>query len=520
MLNILLVRPPYKGMGKYIPPHMGLCSIAAYLRKNLKCDANFKFIDALPDKMDVLDIVENVVESKPDIVLMTVKTLQKNVSLEIAKEVKKRSETIVVLGGNHVTVKPEEMISDNSVDYCVVGEGERPILKLINHLFLYKGKIEDIDGLYYKRNGHICKNVFLKYLDINELPCPAWDLLDLSKYTENIHVNIIDQALPIMASRGCPFSCDFCSTYLTWGHKVRYRSPQNVISEIKECIEKYKIRTFHFYDDNLLLNSKWIHEFVELLLGENLNIEWICLSRPEIILREKEFLPKMKLAGCRGFELGFEAGDDELYSNMNKGVKYSNFINSFKLIESCGFDMIELLLMNFYDGETVFSLWKAGKEVEELKKSNAYILTSRYHATPFPGTEFFNKCIKKGILIDETFDYFHAQYMTYMPNSFLDSSMKGFHFQIINMCMGFEFYFTEYFLINKNIILDLLKGNEFKKYVTALNNFGQIKPTVKEVSYAVREWMLWDISDQILYEIIGKTFILALDTKGLVYFES
>ena len=520
MLNIALVRPPFQGMGKYIPPHMGLCSIAAYLRSKLEIEICFYFIDALADKISDQDVSEKIIKLQPDIVLMTVKTLQKNIALIIAEKVKRKIDTIIVLGGNHVTAEPNEMISDPNVDYCIIGEGELPVLKLIKFLFFNEGQLDKIGGIYYKKQDNIHKNLVCEYLDVNELPCPAWDLLDLPKYTENIHVNVLEKALPIMASRGCPFHCDFCSTYLTWGHNVRYRSPQNVVDEIKECKKKYNIRTFHFYDDNLLLNSEWIHEFVDILIEEKLNIEWICLSRPEIILREKEILSKMKQAGCRGFELGFEAGDDKIYGNMNKGVKYEMFINAFRLIESNGFDMIELLLMNFYNGETVYSLWKAGKEVEELKKSDSYILTSRYHATPFPGTDFHVKCKGNGMLIDKTYDYFHAQYLTYMPYSFLNSSMKGFHFQLMNMCIGYNLYFHQYPLIHRNIILDLMENGSFQEYIKCFNYFGQKMKNVKDTAYAVRQNMKWKISDQILYEIVGKTFVLSLDAKGLVYLES
>ncbi len=183
--------------------------------------------------------------------------------------------------------------------------------------------------------------------NIDAYGIPDWDCISLELYNENIHIDKINKALPIMASRGCPYSCEFCSTYLTWGHKVRYRSVDLVISEIESNIEKYGIRNFHFYDDNLLLNKEWVRDFSECLLEKNIDIQWICLSRPELILKNENLLQLMQASGCKGFELGYETSDETLYNRMNKKNDKSYFIGTYELLKRLKFEMIEFLLMFF-----------------------------------------------------------------------------------------------------------------------------------------------------------------------------
>lgn len=147
----------------------------------------------------------------------------------------------------------------------------------------------------------------------------------------------------------------------------------DVFNEIKNNQIKWGISDYHFYDDNLMINPEWVDQFTELIISTGLKINWICLSRPEIILKHKELLPKMKSAGCKGFELGFETDDDGLYLAMNKKNIKSTFRKAYEYLCGVNFEMVEFLVMSFYVGETLQSLFRTNEALRQYKKQKAFL---------------------------------------------------------------------------------------------------------------------------------------------------
>lgn len=318
--NCLFIRPPFEGMGKYKPPHLGIASIYGYV-KNKFPEINFSFIDALVNNDSVKSIVDYIEKNRPDIVCFTVKTMQVDQTRLIIETIKNIYSPKIICGGNHISVHPEDVIKSGA-DYAIIGEGEVAFYKILKHILYPEFMIEPFEdcNIVTKENVDFINPIPKIELKGEKIPTPDWSIMDLSYYNENIHYNKGEIALPVMASRGCPFQCDFCSTHLTWTVNVRYRNPKDVISEIKNNIKVYGIDHIHFYDDNLMINRNWMIDFLSLIESERLNFKWICLSRPDIILKNRDLLHRMKINGCKGFELGFETEDEELYSKMNKKI--------------------------------------------------------------------------------------------------------------------------------------------------------------------------------------------------------
>ena len=427
-MKIVFVRPPFEGMGVYKPPHLGIAALSAFLKKKFGSKIKIEFIDALLYEMSEKDVVDKIIETNADVIGFTVKTMQVEQTLNIIKQIKKMSSPIIICGGNHVSVEPELFI-ENGCDFAIVGEGETAIAYIIqcllNNIKISKSIISNLD-IGKEQQDRMDKLVVVRDKEVDET-LPDWEIMEIEKYNENIHYDKGIRALPIMASRGCPYKCDFCSSFLTWGTKVRYRSPESVINEIETEIEKYKIKNFHFYDDNLLLNRNWMSKFLPILLEKNLNINWICLSRPEIINRNSDLLPLMKKAGCIGFELGFETSDKELYITMNKKNQGSEFYKTFNLILKYKFKMVEFLIMCFYEGETLQTLCKTYNQLNYFYKNQGFtkIIHSRYFATPFLKTEFNHNIDKKGIILSEGNRYKYAVFLNFVPYSFLNSNLKN-----------------------------------------------------------------------------------------------
>ena len=517
MKTMMFIRPPFNGMDKYIPPHLGIATLYSYLNSKFAW-IKFSLVDALADGLNVEEVVNIIEKTRPDILAFTVKTMQNVQTKNIILRIRQIYNPLIICGGNHVSVSPLEFIKIGA-DYALLGEGEQAIEKIINFEYCHSGE-----------NLNECSNICTKntpaYFALkpcaeiagNGIVTPDWSLFNLHKYNENIHMNKDSYALPIMASRGCPFKCDFCSTHLTWTTQVRYRKAIDVVNEIKQCQEKWGISDFHFYDDNLLINFAWVSEFVNLIGSMNLKINWICLSRPDIILKHKELLLLMKAAGCKGFELGFETDDDGLYVTMNKKNVKSTFRKAYEVLCDTGFEMIEFLVMSFYIGETLQSLYKTNLALRQYKKQRAFFVSSRYFATPFKGTEYLKRAKVEGIDLYPGDEYRYAIFLNYMPKSFLTSSLTNFSVNSV----GLKF---QYNLLG---IDNIIYKNEFEKLmvIIPLEDFAQL---VNELSKKNRT--IQDLCNSIhllgkaaginsmlpIYEYVGRIIEFCIATDVMKY---
>lgn len=496
--KILFVRPPFEGMdSNYIPPHMGIASLYSHCVKKFDGLFEYLFIDCLLDNIDEKETIKQILDMRPILIAFTVKSMQVEQTLNIIKSVKSVYNPIIVSGGNHVNVEPELFIEAGS-DYSVTGPGERALADIIDSHLIKKEEGKELSRIIRCKNGLF--------------PTPNWGIMDIKKYSENIHINYNNKALPVMASRGCPYQCDFCSSCLTWGIIVKYREPREVVDEIKSNIELYDISDVHFYDDNFMLDRKWLIEFLEIVESDKVKFNWICLSRPEIIYNNRDLLSRMKQNGCMGFELGFETLDADLYEKMNKKNDATAFQRAYLEICKNKFAMAEILLMLFYDGETFSTIYNTYEYIRKMKKDHRTILiTSRFFATPFMGTKFAENIEDKGISISDGYKHKYAKFLNFIPYSFLESKISGY---IINK----KLFGLKYKM--RGIESDsIIYKDEFKSIINILtvNSFCNIfnnmpiNSTVYDFAEMMREKLLYEGDINALYEFTCKMLEFAID---------
>jgi len=207
-------------------------------------------------------IKEEIARIRPDIAgISNPFTCQTENATKVADAVKEiNPDILTVVGGPHTTVVPIEFLkAAKSVDLAVVGEGEYTMLDIAKH---YEGhrRLADIKGVAYRDKNELKLNPprpFIQNLD--ELPYPAYDLVNMEKYLNPNKIeyrSFKDRAISMVTSRGCPFNCNFCSVHLHMGKTFRFHSANYVIEHIKYVIEKYRVKTIFFEDDNLTLDSK------------------------------------------------------------------------------------------------------------------------------------------------------------------------------------------------------------------------------------------------------------------------
>lgn len=513
MKKLMFVRPPFEGIGDYRPVHLGIAMLSSYVKKNFGAFFDYYFVDALLDGIGVDETLKKIVAVKPDFIGLTVKSVQVEQTLELIKKIKEKYTPIIVCGGNHVSIEPDIFIK-NGADFAIIGEGEEAIVKIIKYVYFEGEDVDKFSNIITPKNNSRKDRKIIVTDCIDNYGMPDWSIMDLKRYNENIHLNTAIPALPVMASRGCPYMCDFCSSHLTWGTKVRYRSPRLVLDEIRNNIEVYGIDNIHFYDDNLMLNNKWLTEFLDLVEKEQIRFKWICLSRPEIIIKNSYLLKKMKECGCQGFELGFETSDEELYDNMNKKNTKSGFSEVFQLVLDNDFPMIELLLMCFYDGETFSSLFKTYEQLKKYKKRNVVQISSRYFATPFHNTEFHHNIDQKGILLSGGYKYKYAIFLNFMPFSFLNSTFENYKINSKMLKLQFQFEKIEN-IIHKQEFEYIQSKVSMDNFADIFNQLADKKETILYLSEVVKKQVEGNVSKEAIYEYVGRMIEFAISRGGI-----
>lgn len=496
-LKITFVRPPFEGMTDYCPPHMGIACLYGFLNDSYGKSIECSLVDAFPEKLSIEECIHRIENKNPDIVCITSKTVQMEQTIQILHHFKQNGKSVLVCGGNHVSVQPEIFIEEGA-DFAIVGEGEHALRDIVKYVLcgdteilknrkqIY-GNIELSQkkcmgiGIAGERFEELFKNADMR------LGTPNWELFDLNQYNENIHINKSVKALQVMASRGCPYQCSFCSSYLTWGTRVKYRTPQAVINEILDNISRYGITDMHFYDDNLMLNREWVEEFLNIIEREQYKFNWICLSRPEIIYKNRDLLPRMKECGCKGFELGFETYSSEVYELMHKKNNYESFLKAYDVLRKYNFEMIEFLIMDFYFGETLETLYETYRQLEKFKRSQNLFAYSRYFATPFMGTQFYEEHLKYGHDLVEGNQYKYAVFLNYMPESFLDSTGELFYIDPEIFDILYFVYNGIEQVVHKNEFEEIGKIYSNKRFAKEFNTFMQNKKSIRELCGYIAE---------------------------------
>lgn len=236
---------------------------------------------------------------------------------QICEHVKTNNPEIkTIIGGYYPTLAPTDVISQPNVDIICIGEGELPLEELLDS----DGTKTDIKNLWFKTPEKIIKNSVRPLMEnLDELPFPDRDFLDYQAHLDLSKKG--DRCLKVMATRGCPYQCTYCSNkylravYPNQEKYLRFRSPENVIEEIKMLKQKYQFDTVGFHDDNLTLDIDWLKKFLDLYKKE-IAMPFYCASRVERCT--DEILDMLKDAGCYLILLGIESGNENYRKEMMK----------------------------------------------------------------------------------------------------------------------------------------------------------------------------------------------------------
>ncbi|MFA5014851.1 MAG: radical SAM protein [Actinomycetota bacterium] len=342
-------------------------------------------------------IIKEVEEYKPDIVGLTLKTGAYKSACNIACLIKRYfPRVIIVAGGPHATILPQETAQEGCFDYVVKGEGEITFLELIERIEKDES-LEEVKGLTYFKNGKIIDNPARHFIEeLDNLPFLERDShLHRKQYSP-------DTISLIITGRGCPYACTFCASEKIWKRKVRFRSPFNIVDEINIVYKKYGSRHFKFRDDTFTLNKQRALEICELLIRQKLPITWQCETRADCL--DEELVRKMKEAGCIGVSIGVESGSERILKYIEKGETKEKIAEGIKLLRKFGINVSTFMMIGF-PTETEEEMEETMKFVKKLSP-NHIILSI---LTPYPGTKIYDDSLRLGLLKDDSFweGWFH-----------------------------------------------------------------------------------------------------------------
>ena len=232
-----------------------------------------------------------------------------------------RPDVILVGGGEHFTGLPEYSMEQAPVDFIVMGEGEEAAVELMDALASGRTDYENIPGLAWRQDGRVRVNPRrARHKNVDEIAWPAWHLFDVKGYDEQELVNGIHKGLtiPILATRGCPYQCTYCSSPSMWTQRWLPRNPVDVADEIEHYVRTYGATNFPFQDLTAIIRKDWIVTFCQELIRRRLNVVWQFPSGTRCEAIDDEVAPLLHESGGRHLAFAPESGSERTRGLIKK----------------------------------------------------------------------------------------------------------------------------------------------------------------------------------------------------------
>ncbi|MCL4378202.1 MAG: B12-binding domain-containing radical SAM protein [Actinobacteria bacterium] len=434
-------------------PRLGIALIATILDKN-----GFK-VKAYCEDFAAINYDEI---KDADLVGISSITSTSTRSYKLISEIRKVTPKVpIVMGGPHPTFMPEEVL-ENGSDYAVRGEGEKTILELIDALE-GKASLEDVKGLSFFKNGNIVHNEDRELIqNLDEIPFPDWSLLE-----NHEQINY----MPIQTSRGCPYSCKFCSVIKIFGRKYRFRSVDSIIAEISHVLKIFegtKAKRIFFYDDNFSANRKRIKSLLTRILDQNIKMPtWFSQERLDIS-EDEELVELMAKTGCKRIMAGIESINPKTLEEYNKKQNVEGIKESIKILHKHGIGV-----------HGMFVLGGENDDIDSIKKTMSFIIENRIDTVqimmliPFPGTEIYEEYKQQGRMIFDgakNWYLYDGHHVVFQPNLIAPWDLQA-KVSIDVLSSIYSYYRALSFIFHRQIVDGLLViySNKIQKQWTKIN---------------------------------------------------
>ena len=409
-------------------PTLALPVLCAFVDKYKTCDYKIKAVDLnleaytepeIPVDTSVFpNLLAEVIQNNDyDVLSLSVMYVFNERWVDDAVKLSRKfhPEAKIIIGGGYSTLFPERCLTKYDIDDAIIGEGETTFLHILNKYNNHQDAEFDKkfpSGSYATKNEKGEINIVkggCNFINLSDLPMPAWNYLNIEEYFKKSG----DSALPTEGSRGCPYRCYYCSTFLFWGGQIRYKPVENLIKEILEIKKRYNgVKTLYFTDDNLSFSKDWIKDFLTRIINMKLPLELKVLNFSVKHLDE-EIVSLLIEAGMSKFAIAVESGSPEMQKRINKFLNFDKVREVVKMMKSHGVH-VSICWMVGFPNETMAQINSTFSFARELKANWNQFAT----VLPYPGTQMFDEAKSADLLVfpEDNLDKFDNRRCDYLKS--------------------------------------------------------------------------------------------------------
>jgi len=384
----------------------------------------------------------------------------------------------LVAGGEHFTGMPELSLETSPIDVLVLGEGEETMVELLGALESGSPPLEEIRGLAFRKEGKVHRTPPRPRIkDLDSLPWPAWDLFDPRAYHDNGLVIGLDtgMTMPILATRGCPYACTYCSSSTMWTRRWYARDPIDVVDEIEHYYKKYGATNFPFQDLTAILKRDWVITFCRELLKRGLKITWQFPSGTRCEVIDEEVADLLARTGGKSLAFAPESGSGRTRKLIGKQMTEEALMKAVRASVRKGLNITCFFVIGF-----PHDTWEDLKETFRLVRKLAVAGIDDVAVGfffPIPGTRLYDELLEKGrIEPSDEFLYtpIFANDEKIRPENNYCENLSARRLTLAKYLILLNFYplsFATHPWRVFTILWNVLRGRETRKLETFLNDF-------------------------------------------------
>jgi radical SAM superfamily enzyme YgiQ (UPF0313 family) len=367
------------------------------------------------------------------------------ITRDLARRVRERfPRALLVLGGEHGTAVPENVLRTSPFDMVALGEGTDTVLDIVAAYRAdpaSRARWSEVKGIaYLDADGRFRDNgLSPRRRDVDAIALPDWDSVPIREYIDRHQINgaNIGRSIPLLATWGCPYQCTFCSNPGMWTQAWIPRSPKLVVDEMELYKSKYGVTNFDFQDLTAMINRRWILEFSRELVARKLNITMQIPSGTRAEVFDEEVARELYAAGLRLLSFAPESGSPTMLKLVKKQVDLDKMLNSMRVALDAGFKLSCYIVIGF-PGETVETLRETMGLVRKMARMGVHdVVVSKF--VPYPGSKLFRELQASGRLkLDDDFFIMPMEFYTSRTPSFADGlTSRRMYFTMLWMFVNF-----------------------------------------------------------------------------------
>lgn len=391
-MDILLVQPRTAKARRLVSANNGIMPpmMLAYLAAPLMAEGyDVEILDLTVSQMNADTLKDYLRLHRPPLVGITCTTVSFHNAMKVAGYVKEiLPESKVVMGGPHVTFMARETLENKCVDMVIRGEGDISFTRLAGHLLRGEYSLAEVTGLSYRKDGKIEETPVEMVMDLDALPFPAREKLDMKCYPSKG---------VIQATRGCPFRCIFCAATAMQGGKYRTRNIDSIKDEIDYLVRDRGVDYLVFIDDTLTIFPEFSEAICTHIINRGYRLRMTFQSRADF--SDPKLLALMARAGCGMLQFGFESGSEAILKSIRKKIVPAQIEKATRACLDAGMDVYGTFIVGFPE-ETAETMEETAAIIRKVRYMGATVGIGV--VTPLPGTYLYNHAEELGITLHST----------------------------------------------------------------------------------------------------------------------